>query len=301
MLKECSPRSTVGDGNCMYRAVSLGLYGTEKHHTYLRILAALEMIEHPDEYDISSDNYTNTIPDSRILTPSYADLLNSVTSDGAYADLMHMFALSAAIGIPLSSFCPSVSFMTNMRHPYNMRIHGRNVRRTAEPKIHLLWTLTNKPTNLTTFVANHIVFLARTSPKSGVVDLTSNLVNKVVVEESYESQAVDCNKPEIPESIFHQNSVPNTDSGSEKRAADEQNEFCDQSNAHTELESDKEFQDDNEHAASDDHSIGLYSNFDSLPNGKFLKTEVAVSILLKRDTKAVHPTNNNNNNNNEYD
>ena len=156
---------------CMLQSSITLISGFLRHWRWARIL---------DEYDISSASYTNTITDSRILTPPYADLMQAVTSDGAHADLMHMFALSAAIGIPISSFCPSVSFMANISHPYNMQIYGRDVLRTAEQKIDLLWTLTEKPTNLEMVAANHIVFLARTLKGLGVVDLTSMPAGKLL-------------------------------------------------------------------------------------------------------------------------
>ena len=35
MLNVHIPRSVLGDGNCMYRALSRGLFGTENHHLYV--------------------------------------------------------------------------------------------------------------------------------------------------------------------------------------------------------------------------------------------------------------------------
>jgi hypothetical protein len=46
MLQRLTPRATVGDGNCAFRAVSLALYATEAHHDYVRLLTACEMITH---------------------------------------------------------------------------------------------------------------------------------------------------------------------------------------------------------------------------------------------------------------
>ena len=45
LLEGFIPLSVEGDGNCFYRSSSLALYGTEEHHAYLRILAALEIME----------------------------------------------------------------------------------------------------------------------------------------------------------------------------------------------------------------------------------------------------------------
>jgi len=37
--------ATVADGNCAYRAVSLAMFGTEDQHTYVRLMASIEMLE----------------------------------------------------------------------------------------------------------------------------------------------------------------------------------------------------------------------------------------------------------------
>jgi hypothetical protein len=39
-----SPRAIESDGNCFNRAASLGLYGTEDHHHYLRVRTAFELM-----------------------------------------------------------------------------------------------------------------------------------------------------------------------------------------------------------------------------------------------------------------
>ena len=44
LLGNFYPASVVGDGNCMYRAVSRALRGTENHHVLLRLNTALEII-----------------------------------------------------------------------------------------------------------------------------------------------------------------------------------------------------------------------------------------------------------------
>ena len=47
MLDAYSPRQVVGDGNCLYHAVSLALYGTESLHIYVRLLTSIELIQTP--------------------------------------------------------------------------------------------------------------------------------------------------------------------------------------------------------------------------------------------------------------
>ena len=175
VLNEYSPRFCFGDGNCLYRAVALSLYGSQEHHGYLRVIAAIEMIENRYCYDTNSPIYSHTISDSRIHVPPYSDLIRDVVTDGAYAELMHMYALSAALTIPLSSFCPSSSFMTRSVHPYTLTVFGRGVSPSIEPEIHLMWTMTYVPDNIINFKANHFSYLACLQRKtSSVCNLLSN-------------------------------------------------------------------------------------------------------------------------------
>ena len=60
VLTEYSPRATYGDGNCLYRAVSLALYSADLHDV-MRLLTALEIVEHPEEYNRQSPAYCGNI------------------------------------------------------------------------------------------------------------------------------------------------------------------------------------------------------------------------------------------------
>lgn len=43
VAKAFRPLYVEGDGNCLYRAVSLALYDTQNHHEQLRLLTAIEI------------------------------------------------------------------------------------------------------------------------------------------------------------------------------------------------------------------------------------------------------------------
>ena len=45
---------TLGDGDCLYRAVSLGLTVSQDYHSTLRLMTALELIENRQAYDTKS-------------------------------------------------------------------------------------------------------------------------------------------------------------------------------------------------------------------------------------------------------
>jgi len=162
LLKEYSPRYALPDGNCLYRAISLGLYNTDVYHTYIRLLTSIEMILHREDYDVTSDDYRHTITDSRILTSSYTNLIHSVTKNGSSAELMHLYAISAVIHLPISSFCPLGSLLVS--HTYSICIYGRGVRRATYSTVTVMWTMLGIPNNLAVqFHPNHFALLARIS------------------------------------------------------------------------------------------------------------------------------------------
>lgn len=51
MLTTYRPIRVGADGNCLFRTVSKGLYGSESYHIELRLRAALEIALHSDSYD----------------------------------------------------------------------------------------------------------------------------------------------------------------------------------------------------------------------------------------------------------
>jgi len=57
LLDQFVPVDVAGDGNCLFRAVSAALYGTEAYHSQLRLLAAIEVLMNCDLYDNTSGNY----------------------------------------------------------------------------------------------------------------------------------------------------------------------------------------------------------------------------------------------------
>ena len=96
-----SPRDVSGDGNCMYRAISLSLFGDQSHHVQLRLLTALEMLENSKYYNSQHPKFADLINDVRVVTPPYTD--NYVRQLGCYSDLINLFALSAVLSAPIRS------------------------------------------------------------------------------------------------------------------------------------------------------------------------------------------------------
>ena len=68
IMKEThAPLCVTGDGNCLFRAVSLALYGTENYHVIIRTLAAIELIENRRQYDYEHEQFVDHFNDERLV------------------------------------------------------------------------------------------------------------------------------------------------------------------------------------------------------------------------------------------
>jgi len=124
MLTRFSPRQVWGDGNCLYRAVSLALYGTQKYHVYLRAVTAFYIIEHNELYDPHDPSFV--LHETCVCSPSIRSVISLTLTDGSYAELVHIFALSAAMNITIQSYCTPGTHNISDVHPYTIRIGSNN-------------------------------------------------------------------------------------------------------------------------------------------------------------------------------
>lgn len=74
MNTDYCPLTTIGDGNCLYRAVSLAVTGSQEHHNLLRLKTALELILNRQSYDTKRKN-NDFLHDTRIVTSQYQKLV----------------------------------------------------------------------------------------------------------------------------------------------------------------------------------------------------------------------------------
>jgi len=97
----------VGDGNCLYRAVSLAIYGTQAYHHYLRICTSMEPTEHCDVYDVSSSQAHADL--HHFPCAPVDNIIHATTKSGESAEMAHVYALSAALGVVIHSYMPACS------------------------------------------------------------------------------------------------------------------------------------------------------------------------------------------------
>jgi len=61
ILSRYLPVSVGADGNCLFRSVSLSLFGNEDCHLVLRALTAVPVCTHPERYDASAPDCVNPL------------------------------------------------------------------------------------------------------------------------------------------------------------------------------------------------------------------------------------------------
>ena len=84
------------------------MYGTEDHHQYVRLLTALELLRHRDAYECT-DGILGSLP---MATASYSRLVTEAVTMGEYAELSHIYAVSAAYGVVIQSYMPAITITT---------------------------------------------------------------------------------------------------------------------------------------------------------------------------------------------
>ncbi|CAK9293066.1 unnamed protein product [Gordionus sp. m RMFG-2023] len=157
VLTRYNPLKVDSDGNCAYRAASLGLFGDEKYHLYIRLVAGIEMILFRHIYDTKDPMY-EIIISNYIIISSYDNLLSDILRIGGWAETMHLYAISAAINLPISTFYPPVNGNLLMENPYTMKIYGRGVRKQTPSKLVLMWSSCSEIYNLND-IFNHFALL----------------------------------------------------------------------------------------------------------------------------------------------
>ncbi|KAI8516573.1 hypothetical protein Bbelb_051540 [Branchiostoma belcheri] len=148
MLWDYRPVEVLGDGNCLYRALSQAMYGTQHHHL-IRLLTALEIAEFPTHYNIEHPNHVDHIKDSRLVLAKYNDLLLEAATSGSYSCMQHIFAASSAVGLCFESYCPPMV--------PSERVVGRGIRTSKGVAFTVMWTSTRLPESTRDFSPNHFV------------------------------------------------------------------------------------------------------------------------------------------------
>ena len=171
---QLSPVQIYGDGNCLYRAMSVCLFGDEKHFKEMRVRVVFEIVTNIKRY-INKETYnrmsensvsleyvfeTSVSPECYVredLNTSLRSEMIKSSKDGEYAGLLQIFAAVNAIHRPVYSIYPRANNPAVDRKSHNLCIvpfsnESSNLRDT----VHVMWTHTSN-TNMTAWSPNHFV------------------------------------------------------------------------------------------------------------------------------------------------
>ena len=179
MVKSNVPLSIVGDGNCLYRAVSKSVTGSESYHKLIRLEAALEMIIFSDKYDTKGVNTKRRrkldfLSDNRIVTSNINSLIHDAVTLGCYSEMAHIYAISASLKTPIRSYYPPQLHPELSSEPFTRTVLGRDVS-FSNTDIVIMWSCIMYPANTNVYRPNHFVPLIEkrvSVDESEVVDLT---------------------------------------------------------------------------------------------------------------------------------
>ena len=103
LLETCKPVVTLGDGNCLYRALSLTLTSSQILHVVIRLLCVHALLIHRSAIIEAMADAYHLQPRANIVRMYTQDLRNAVTL-GAWGTDHHIFALSLLFGRPIFTF-----------------------------------------------------------------------------------------------------------------------------------------------------------------------------------------------------
>lgn len=151
----------------------MALFGDQAQHVYVRVLVACEIIANRDAY--SEQSKACVIRNVSVILSPYTKILQDVLTDGGYAELVHLYAVSTAFHTSFHSYMPSSTIAADY-NPYTSVITGRGVHPTTSATFSVMWTMTTVPKDAASFSPNHIVYLAERSllQENDVVQLQSD-------------------------------------------------------------------------------------------------------------------------------
>ena len=168
LLEDSAPLQTIGDGNCLYRALSKLLTGHEESHKLIRLEVALELIIFSDRYDAKSKKKLEFLNDSRIVTSDIHKLIKDAIRLGSFSEMAHMYAASAAIKKPIRSYFPPQAQLELSSEPFTRTIVGRGAKQ-SNPAGCIMWTSMCIPQTLNSFSPNHFVPLVKKNESTNIV------------------------------------------------------------------------------------------------------------------------------------
>ena len=132
LLETCKPVVTLGDGNCLYNALSLTLTSSQILHAVIRLLCVYALVKHKDVIiEALSDAYRQE-PSRLNILRMYAQALTEAVTLHAWGTDHHMFALSLLFGRPIFMFNTFYETPSGSTNSQLQLANTRDVRHLAE-------------------------------------------------------------------------------------------------------------------------------------------------------------------------
>lgn len=139
---EFRPIVCYGDGNCLFRSVSLHVMGNEEHHVEFRVRTIMDLVRHEKLYlneeklknvsskeAASNESLLHYILCTSVDNPQFVNQRNTLrehimqtTKSGKYASLVHIYALPNVLNRPVQSVYPDIPNAGVDPHIHNQTI-----------------------------------------------------------------------------------------------------------------------------------------------------------------------------------
>ncbi|KAL3875906.1 hypothetical protein ACJMK2_033811 [Sinanodonta woodiana] len=146
-----NPITTTGDGNCLYNAISILLFGNEALATQLRYLTCIQLVTNMTTYmnhPISNELY--------LVSSDYDKACFDAGTCGAFSNAWHLLALSDVIMRPIRSIYPNVNGDKDGARIYlNKIFYPSNPLESASPLTVLWYSIGKMPEPNVYYNVNH--------------------------------------------------------------------------------------------------------------------------------------------------
>ncbi|GFO01378.1 hypothetical protein PoB_002788300 [Plakobranchus ocellatus] len=131
ILESHVPIEVCHDGNCLFRAVSKGLCNTEEHYMQIRLLTLLELILNRSHYDYEHEAFVDHFNDDGLVFDRFDTVLKDTATDFSYCSMIAFSGISAALSVPIQSYCPPTQDAYFRSEPLARVVRGHGVSRAA--------------------------------------------------------------------------------------------------------------------------------------------------------------------------
>jgi len=170
LLTRFQPLSVIGDGNCLFRALSLAVFGSEAQHILLRLMCVIEVLLNQALYDNNhAEFYAPFQKDPWLQLPSYCAFVTTLVQLNTDCDMLGVLAASTVLHKAIQTLWP---LMVNPGElsPFSKLIVGRAVSNCRHP-INIMWSTACYPMPKTVPIINHFVpLVAVSTPPMAVID-----------------------------------------------------------------------------------------------------------------------------------